>query len=145
MITIKKISTGTFVKAVDINTPESNIGSIDLLSGAVIKKGFSPYIDTETGTWFQYDEEKKEFVDTGVYAGGTGSGAQTYIPGEGIKIEDNVISADEPYYKDIVEKYVDSNKLTQGDGIIIDENGVISLAIYETSNELGTTFVIGGM
>ena len=37
-------------------------------TGVVIKKGYSPYINEETGTWFEYDHSVGGFVDTGVVA-----------------------------------------------------------------------------
>lgn len=38
-----------------------------------IQGGYSPYIGSN-GNWFEYDNEKKEFVDTKVFAGGTSGG-----------------------------------------------------------------------
>lgn len=35
----------------------------------VYKRGYSPYISEDTGTWFEYSEEYGGFVDTGVKAG----------------------------------------------------------------------------
>ena len=37
-----------------------------LLTNIVVKKGYSPYIDSTTGTWWEYDYDTKQFVDTGV-------------------------------------------------------------------------------
>lgn len=36
----------------------------------VIKKGYSPYIDETTGTWWEYNDTTKEYEDTGVTAEG---------------------------------------------------------------------------
>jgi hypothetical protein len=40
---------------------------VNVVTDAVIKKGFSPYIG-ENGNWYEYDEGTKEFIDTGVKA-----------------------------------------------------------------------------
>lgn len=41
-----------------------------LSSEVIIKKGYSPFINEETGTWFEYDNDKRGFIDTGVIAAG---------------------------------------------------------------------------
>lgn len=38
-------------------------------TNAVYRKGYSPYIDPETRTWWEYDDAVGSFVDTGVGAG----------------------------------------------------------------------------
>lgn len=38
-----------------------------------VKGGYSPYIGSN-GNWFEYDDTKREFVDTKVFAGGTSGG-----------------------------------------------------------------------
>lgn len=54
------------------------------------KNGVSPII--KNGTWWTWDDENDEFVDTGVAAsGGTGGG---YIIGHGLKLEGMVLSVD---------------------------------------------------
>ena len=37
-------------------------------TAAVVRKGYSPYIDATTGTWWEYDDETKQYVDTHVEA-----------------------------------------------------------------------------
>lgn len=39
----------------------------------VYKKGYSPFVSDETGTWFEYDDKLKGFVDTGIIAEGGGT------------------------------------------------------------------------
>ncbi len=61
-------------------TTDNNIAKMKVVSGGsstsmgakadvIIKKGYSPYIN-ESGTWMEYDFDKKKFVDTGVLAHG---------------------------------------------------------------------------
>jgi len=38
------------------------------VTAAVVRKGYSPYIDDTTGTWWEYDDDTKQYVDTGVKA-----------------------------------------------------------------------------
>lgn len=47
----------------------NNLQTIKMSEEVIIKKGYSPFIGP-SGTWFEYDNEKKAFVDTGVVAGG---------------------------------------------------------------------------
>jgi len=42
---------------------------VDVVTNAIIKKGFSPYIG-ENGNWYEYNNETKTFIDTGVKAEG---------------------------------------------------------------------------
>ena len=44
--------------------------NIKTLTGSVVKAGYSPYIDEDTGTWWEYDVKTKSFIDTGVSATG---------------------------------------------------------------------------
>lgn len=53
-----KIITGTVLKDVQVNTE------------VMIRKGYSPYIDEETGRWMVYDESEKDYVDSGLDAQG---------------------------------------------------------------------------
>ena len=46
----------------------------------IIKRGYSPFIDPDSHNWFAYDDEKKAFVDTGVYA----EGHDGYTPIKGV-------------------------------------------------------------
>lgn len=41
---------------------------IDLITETIIHKGYSPYVNEETGTWFEYDEETGTYVDTNIQA-----------------------------------------------------------------------------
>lgn len=38
---------------------------VNTLTNKVIHKGYSPYIDETTGTWWEWDDTAKEWVDTG--------------------------------------------------------------------------------
>lgn len=42
---------------------------INSMSETLIRKGYSPYVDEETGTWWEYDDKLKTFVDTHILAG----------------------------------------------------------------------------
>ena len=42
--------------------------TIPMSDDIIIHKGYSPFICEETGTWFEYDNKLKAFVDTGVIA-----------------------------------------------------------------------------
>ena len=44
--------------------------TIPMSDDIIIHKGYSPFICEETGTWFEYDNKLKAFVDTGVIARG---------------------------------------------------------------------------
>lgn len=44
--------------------------TIPMSTDIIIHKGYSPFINEETGTWFEYDNAKKAFVDTGITAQG---------------------------------------------------------------------------
>lgn len=48
---------------------ESAVLSPSKSSAVVIKKGYSPYVGTN-GNWFEYSEDEKRFIDTGVRAEG---------------------------------------------------------------------------
>lgn len=57
--------------SVEQNIPEDSCGNIYVpvlkLKGCIQfgKDGHSPYIDTETQTWWEYDDETERYVDTG--------------------------------------------------------------------------------
>lgn len=42
---------------------------IHCLSQTLVKKGYSPYVDEDTGTWWEYDAKTGKFVDTQIVAG----------------------------------------------------------------------------
>ena len=54
----------------DPSCNNSGVYKIKCLSETIIRKGYSPYISDETGTWFEYDDELKTYVDTHVPASG---------------------------------------------------------------------------
>ena len=67
VIGVDKAEAPTPVKPVMVTTERQHkVGS---LSETIIKKGYSPYLSEETGTWFEYDDRLKKFVDTGVNPG----------------------------------------------------------------------------
>ena len=44
--------------------------SLKVLEEPFYRKGFSPFVNKQTGTWWEYDDDKKGFFDTGVIAQG---------------------------------------------------------------------------
>lgn len=67
IIGVDKVEAPTPIKPVMVTTERQHkVGS---LSEIIIKKGYSPYLSEETGTWFEYDDNLKKFVDTGVNPG----------------------------------------------------------------------------
>ena len=44
--------------------------SLKVLEEPFYRKGFSPFVNKETGTWWEYDDDKKGFFDTGIIAQG---------------------------------------------------------------------------
>lgn len=62
------------VNAISLDTPTPIVGvsednfydMVRMSTEIIIKKGYSPFINEETGTWFEYDDDKHGFVDTGV-------------------------------------------------------------------------------
>lgn len=44
--------------------------SLKVLQEPFYRKGFSPFVNKETGTWWEYDDDKKGFFDTGIIAQG---------------------------------------------------------------------------
>lgn len=47
-------------------TDEASVDEIPVIGSetVIIKRGYSPFIDSESGTWFVYDDEQKAYVDT---------------------------------------------------------------------------------
>lgn len=45
--------------------------TVPMSSEIIIKRGYSPYINENTGTWFEYNNKYKTFIDTGVIARGS--------------------------------------------------------------------------
>lgn len=52
---------------------EPPISAIPMSTEVIIKRGYSPFINQETGTWFEYNNKYKTFIDTGVIASGGAS------------------------------------------------------------------------
>lgn len=44
--------------------------SLKVVQEPFYRKGFSPFVNKETGTWWEYDDDKKGFFDTGIIAQG---------------------------------------------------------------------------
>lgn len=44
--------------------------SLKVVKEPFYRKGFSPFVNKETGTWWEYDDDKKGFFDTGIIAQG---------------------------------------------------------------------------
>lgn len=68
-------------------------------TNTVYRKGYSPYIDPETQTWWEYDDAAGCFVDTGVCAVdivlATRDAPGVIIVGENLSIsEDGILSVD---------------------------------------------------
>ena len=47
----------------------NNIQTIPMTDDVIIKKGYSPFIGA-SGTWFEYDNQRNVFYDTGIVARG---------------------------------------------------------------------------
>ena len=47
----------------------NNIQTIPMTDDIIIKKGYSPFIGA-SGTWFEYDNQRNVFYDTGIIARG---------------------------------------------------------------------------
>lgn len=43
---------------------------IGSMGETIIHKGYSPYINEETGTWWEYDDKLKTFIDTNILTSG---------------------------------------------------------------------------
>ncbi len=43
---------------------------VENATNTVVKKGYSPFISNETGTWFVYNDELNKFIDTEIPARG---------------------------------------------------------------------------
>lgn len=67
-IKLEGIKTGTSFQAQGMNgaNPIKGLGTA---TGAIIRKGLSPYLDPDTGTWWEYDDDLKDYKDTGLNAG----------------------------------------------------------------------------
>lgn len=46
-----------------------SIKGLNTATGAVVKKGLSPYLNPNTGTWWEYNDKEIAYVDTGINAG----------------------------------------------------------------------------
>ena len=44
--------------------------SLKVVQEPFYRKGFSPFVNKQTGTWWEYDDDKKGFFDTGIIARG---------------------------------------------------------------------------
>ena len=44
--------------------------SLKVVQEPFYRKGFSPFVNKQTGTWWEYDDDKKGFFDTGIIAQG---------------------------------------------------------------------------
>lgn len=44
--------------------------SLKVVKEPFYRKGFSPFVNKQTGTWWEYDDDKKGFFDTGIIAQG---------------------------------------------------------------------------
>lgn len=55
---------------------------VQFVTGAIIEKGFSPYFNHDTETFWQWDNTLNQFVDTGVGAGPKGDKGDTGEKGE---------------------------------------------------------------
>lgn len=69
--------------------------------GTIVKKGYSPYINGDTLTWWEYDDTQKVFIDTGITAQGPqgedgkdGEDGKMMIAGAGLLYDEetNVLS-----------------------------------------------------
>lgn len=67
VISVKTEGSSNLKVSIDGNS-RLNVSPKNTATGTVIKKGYSPYIDDVTGTWWEYDDAARAFVDTGVFA-----------------------------------------------------------------------------
>lgn len=91
-----------------------------ILTGTLVKKGYSPFMNEETGTWWEYDDSLNAFIDTGVSIvgekGDPGDVGPKGDPGEKGEKGDGV------YTVDVSETLVDGggNFITFSDGTILE-------------------------
>jgi hypothetical protein len=55
-------------KKIDLINNEKEPELVSSISEVIYKKGYSPYINSETGTWFEYDDAAGGFIDTNIKA-----------------------------------------------------------------------------
>lgn len=76
--------------AVMLNAVCNEPVSLKVVQEPFYRKGFSPFVNKETGTWWEYDDDKKGFFDTGIIAQGRdGDTVDVRIDGESI-VQDGV-------------------------------------------------------
>lgn len=64
--------------------------SLKVVKEPFYRKGFSPFVNKETGTWWEYDDDKKGFFDTGIIAQGRdGDTVDVRVDGKSI-VQDGV-------------------------------------------------------
>lgn len=56
--------------SVMLNAVCSEPVSLKVVKEPFYRKGFSPFVHKQTGTWWEYDDDKKGFFDTGIIAQG---------------------------------------------------------------------------
>lgn len=61
LVTTSDDSVRENVKIISDDTEKTTVKA---LGETVVRKGYSPYVNRDTGTWFEYDEDTRTFVDT---------------------------------------------------------------------------------
>lgn len=69
-IQVIKVSTGNRPLPVENISAPAELGAVSVLTQTAIRRGFSPYVNGDTGTWMVWDNESSDFVDTGLKAEG---------------------------------------------------------------------------
>ena len=108
--------------------------SLKVVEEPFYRKGFSPFVNKETGTWWEYDDDKKGFFDTGIIAQGRdGDTVDVRIDGKSI-VQDGVAVL--PVAS--VRNYGGIVRVNYGQGFASDVNGF--LQAYNEDNFISNRF-----
>lgn len=78
-IKVKEIVVGTEPVDISVSGSTTTVKSKEHIA-EFIREAYSPYINEETGTWFEYDTKLKKFIDTGVSPSGPkGEDGKDYV------------------------------------------------------------------
>ena len=101
-------------------------------TSVVFTNAYSPYVDERTGTWWQYDDKNKTFVDTGIVADLRGEGVKDYNNLLNIPTLDGRKIIGDMYEEDPTvpswAKELTKPKYTAKEINALDENSAISIA-----------------
>lgn len=66
LINIQILDNSNFTETSTIS--DDNYRNIHSETEIIVRKGFSPFINSETGTWWEYDDSLQGFINTGISA-----------------------------------------------------------------------------